>query len=277
MHHDALDVGVVLIVLERTLKKTGLLAEVGDAGAIVVSEHLVAEDSICDLGRIDEVHLEQTRLKVGLLGLVVLEGIEEEAGGLLDHVLAHEDVGDTLNIDQGSRLVADQAAGELGTLLWVGANNVLKQGGIVGGVADLLGVEDDLVELTGLGKAGDDLVGHVGAEVDAEGEVHVVLADNVTELLAALDLALLEPLFEQVLSTLVEHGTSELERLELVERALFEENAKVLQDGRRVPGWLGTCLNCSMVCEVRKMPRGELAAILAASPYWPVEKSEWNC
>ncbi|KAI3480029.1 hypothetical protein L1887_57805 [Cichorium endivia] len=168
VYDDALDVCVVLVVLEGALEEAGLLAEVGDAGTIVVGEHVVAEDGVGDLRSVDEVHLEQARLEVGLFGLVVLERVEEEAGGLLDHVLAHEDVGDALDVDERAGVVGDEAGGELGALLGVGADDVLEEGCVVGGVADLLGVEDDLVKLAGLGKAGDDLVGDVGAEVDAE-------------------------------------------------------------------------------------------------------------
>ncbi len=236
VNNDTLDVGVVLVVLKSALQETGLLAKVGNARTIVVSEHLVAEDGIGDLRSVDQVHLEQTSLKVSLLGLVVLECVEEERGSLLDHVLAHEDVSDTLDVDQRTRLVADQAAGEFSTLLGVGANNVLEQRCVVWSVSDLLGVKNNLVELTRLGEAGNDLVGNVGTKVDTEGQVHVVLADNVTELLAAFDLALLEPLLEQVLATLVKNGTGKLERLELVERTLLEEDTKVLEDGRKSAG-----------------------------------------
>lgn len=94
MDDDALDVGNVLVVLKSALEETGLLAEVGDAGLVVVGEHLIGEDGVGDLRSVDEVHLEQASLERTLLGLVLLESVEEEGGRLLDHILRHEDVDD---------------------------------------------------------------------------------------------------------------------------------------------------------------------------------------
>jgi hypothetical protein len=92
VNDDALDVRNVLVMLERALKEAGLLTEVGDAGLVVVREHLVGEDGIGNLGCVHEVHLEETGLEGTLFGLVLLESVEEEGSCLLDHVLRHEDV-----------------------------------------------------------------------------------------------------------------------------------------------------------------------------------------
>ena len=46
VHDSALDVKRVLVVLNGALQKASLLAELGDVLAIVVREHLVAQDGI---------------------------------------------------------------------------------------------------------------------------------------------------------------------------------------------------------------------------------------
>lgn len=55
------------------LQQTGLLAKVGDPRMVEVGENLVDEDSICNLGGIAKIHLEQTSLQMSLLWFVVLE------------------------------------------------------------------------------------------------------------------------------------------------------------------------------------------------------------
>jgi hypothetical protein len=141
VNDDSLDVAEVLVVLESLsklggqrdqlnlsqgetvergiptylLQQTGLLAEVGDPGSVVVGEHLVGENSLGDLRSVDKVHLEQSGLQGSVLRLVLLERVEEERGRLLDHVRAHKDV-DNLRIE-GKRRVRGQlgkAAGERG-------------------------------------------------------------------------------------------------------------------------------------------------------------------
>lgn len=159
----------------HALKKTSLLAKVGDTRAIVVREHLVAEDGVGDLGGVDEVHLEEAGLEVSLLGTVLLESVEEERGGLLDHVLRHEDIDNLwnergqrgertgrdnrapthpLDVHQRSTLVVDKLTGKLGSLIGVEASDVLEKRGVVGSVVDALGVDDNLGKLSSLGEAG---------------------------------------------------------------------------------------------------------------------------
>lgn len=93
-----------------------------------------------------------------MLGLVVLECIEQERSRLLNEVLRHKDIHRSLQVDQGARLVIDQLSGKLGSLVGIGADEVLQQRSIVGRVADLFRVEENLVELASLGKARNDLV-----------------------------------------------------------------------------------------------------------------------
>lgn len=49
VHHRSLDVVEVGVVLQRSLQQTGLLAQLGDVGSVIVGEHLVPQDRICYL------------------------------------------------------------------------------------------------------------------------------------------------------------------------------------------------------------------------------------
>lgn len=171
------------------MEQSCLLAEVGDASLVVVRKHVVAKNSVRDLGRVHEVHLEQARLHRALFRTVVLERVQEERRRGLDHVLAHEDVDNALHVDKRARFVVHELHGELGALLRVRAHDVLQELGEVRLVADLLRVQQDLVGLPGFREARDDLVGDVGAKVDTEREGHVVQANDVTQLFAAVKLA----------------------------------------------------------------------------------------
>src|SRR5690606_30799688 len=113
-------------------------------------------------------------------------------------------VHNALNINEGATLVVRQRRGKLRALLGVYANDVLKKLDIVGLVASLGSVWQDLIELTRLGIASDDFVGHVRLEVDAESHVDVMRPHHITQLLGAVKLVLLEPLLQEVLAALCE-------------------------------------------------------------------------
>lgn len=49
MHHSALDVVQVSVVLQRSLQESSLLTQLGNVGTIVVGEHLVSQNSISNL------------------------------------------------------------------------------------------------------------------------------------------------------------------------------------------------------------------------------------
>jgi hypothetical protein len=65
---------------------------------------------------------------------------------------------------------------------------VLQENSVVGSVTNLLGVEQDLLELPLLRKARDDLVRDVGSEIDGKSEIVVNRLDEVTELFTAVEL-----------------------------------------------------------------------------------------
>ena len=76
------------------MQKAGLLAKVGDPRSVVVGEHVVAEDSIGDLGSMNQVHLQKSGLEMALFGLVILESVKQERGCGLNHILRHKDIDD---------------------------------------------------------------------------------------------------------------------------------------------------------------------------------------
>ena len=81
-------------------------------------------------------------------------------------------------VDVGQWLVIlYQHLGELRALVRVHAHDVAEQEDVVWGVAHFLGVQHDFLELTRLGKALNDFVGDVGAEVHRQGEGGVRLFD----------------------------------------------------------------------------------------------------
>ena len=94
-----------------------------------------------------------------------------------------------IDVNKRSRGIADELLSQLGRFVWVDPDNVPKEDRPVGLVIHLFGVQQDLVELTGLGEAGDDLVGYMSAKVDRECKVVVpVLLDQVSEFLTAIEL-----------------------------------------------------------------------------------------
>ena len=150
-----------------------------------MGEHFIAKDSISNLRRMNQVHLQKSGLKVALLWFVLLERIQKEGGCRLNHVLGHEDIHNPLDVHQGSVLVVDKLRRKLCTFLRVRSHDVLEESDIVWRVVDLLVVEHDLVGLPSLSEAGNDLARNIGTKVDTESERHVMETDDVSELLRA--------------------------------------------------------------------------------------------
>ena len=99
-------------------------------------------------------------------------------------------------------------------------HDIPEQEDVVRCVPDLLGVEDNLLELSCLSETLDDLHGDVSPQIDGEGQGGVSGLDDVTQLFGALQLVLFQPLLQQLLASLLEDGAAQLQRLVLVELAL---------------------------------------------------------
>lgn len=117
-------------------------------------------------------------------------------------------------------VVLDEHLRKLDALVGVDAHHVAQQEDVVGGVTHFLGVQHDLGVLSGLCKTLDHLAGHVGPQVDRECQGGVCLLDQISQLLRALQLVLLQPLLHQVLPSLLQHRTAQLKTLVLVQLTL---------------------------------------------------------
>mmetsp|Transcript_30973 Transcript_30973/g.78949 ORF Transcript_30973/g.78949 Transcript_30973/m.78949 type:complete len:311 (-) Transcript_30973:1270-2202(-) len=224
VEQNALQVAWVLVVLEGPLVEAGLLAELADVRLVIVGEHVHLQDGLRDLRRLLQVHGEQLRLQLGLVGPVGLEGVEKDGGRLLETALVHERLHDLVDVDERlAVLPLEQALGEVGRTLGVGSNHVRQQLRVVRLVASLLDVGNDLVELAGRSHGLDHLRVHASAQVDGEGEPGVQGAHDVAELLGTLQLVLLQPLLDQLAALLQHHRLHELNRLQRVELAVLQE------------------------------------------------------
>ena len=96
-----LQVGHLGVVLERAHVQPGLLAELRDAGPVVMRELALPEDGVGNVGEGDEVDLEHLCLHRRLVLPVFLEDIEEEAGSLPDHVALEEEIRDGVVVERG--------------------------------------------------------------------------------------------------------------------------------------------------------------------------------
>ena len=110
------------------LEETGLFAKLGNVVAVVVGEHVVAQDGIGDLWVGHQVDFQETSLEVGVLWLVLLQGIQEESSQRLDQVALHEHIGNLLDVGKRGVLL-DKAGGESNSLFWVGAEDLSNNQG----------------------------------------------------------------------------------------------------------------------------------------------------
>ena len=120
-------------------------------------EHLVSENSVCDLRRVQEIHLKQTRLLGTLIRPVIFQCVKKECRRLLNHVLSEENIDNTIDVNKSAALFVGKLVGEFGSLLRIQSDNVLKKTSIVRRVAGLFCVWDDFVELARFRKTCDNL------------------------------------------------------------------------------------------------------------------------
>lgn len=82
--HGPLDVIEVGVVLQSPLQEACLLTQLANVGPIIMRKHLISKDGICNLGCVNQVHLQQPRLQMPLSWLIVLQGIQQEGSTLLN-------------------------------------------------------------------------------------------------------------------------------------------------------------------------------------------------
>jgi len=224
-------------VLQRPLHKARLFTELADHVAVVMGEHVHLQDGLGHLRRLLQVHRQQLRLQVGLVGPVLLQRLEQDGGGLLQPVLVHEDLHDLVHVNERrlASLALQQALREVCRPLRVGRQHVLQQERVVGLVANFLHVGHNLLVLALLHEASDHLLVRVGPEVDGQCKLRLQGPDNVAQLLRALKLVLFEPLLHELPAVLLHHRPRELDGLQGVQLAVFQQRGEVVQDGRRLP------------------------------------------
>jgi hypothetical protein len=159
----------------------------------------------------------------------VLEGVEQEGRGLLQHVALQEQVRHGRHVDLGPVLLVDKHLGEAHGPLGVEHGHVGQDACPLGLVAHALGVGEDLVVLLLLHKARDHLAVAVGLVVDFERKCGVGLLDEVAEVLRALELPLVKPLLQQRALALLQHRARQLYGLHRVQRRVFQDLTEVYE------------------------------------------------
>mmetsp|Transcript_45208 Transcript_45208/g.105420 ORF Transcript_45208/g.105420 Transcript_45208/m.105420 type:complete len:340 (+) Transcript_45208:3287-4306(+) len=233
MHHDPLQVGGVTVVLHSPLHQACLLAQLADVCTVIMCEHVHLQDGFGHLRGLLEVHGQQLRLKVRLIWLVGLEGVQHDRCGLLQAVLVHEDLDHLVDVDERDAILTlKEALCKVGGTLGVCGHHVLQQLRVVRLVAHSLDIGHDLVDLSKLDKALDHLLVHVRTQVDRQGKLRFQRAYNVSQLLRAFQLVLLQPLLNQLLPALLHHRPDQLHRLKGVQLVMLEERGEVMQNWR---------------------------------------------
>mmetsp|Transcript_7010 Transcript_7010/g.17541 ORF Transcript_7010/g.17541 Transcript_7010/m.17541 type:complete len:311 (+) Transcript_7010:3064-3996(+) len=222
--HNALEVRRVLVMLQCPLHEAGLLAQLADVSPIIMREQVHLENRLRDLWCLLEVHRQELRLKLALVGPVRLECVEENRSGLLQAVLLHKCLHDLVYVDQRHAVLAlQQALCEVGGALGIYRHHVLEQGRIIGLVAHLLHVCDNLVGLAEFHETLDHLMVDAGAEVYGEGEFRVHRSHDVSQLLRALELVFLQPLLHKLPAPLRHHHAKQLRRLDGIQLTVLKQ------------------------------------------------------
>ena len=78
--------------------------------------------------------------------------------------------------------------------------------------------------------------------IHRQSHVDVHIDQEITQLLTHLQFPLAEPLLQQLGSALRQHGLGELDRLEVVQFALLQEDGEVLEHGLGLARLLGHSL-----------------------------------
>ena len=152
----------------------------------------------------------------------------------MHQVLLHKNVHNVVDVRQGLPVIVDQHLSKGRPLLRIGTHNVSQEENVVRGVPDLFGVEDDLLKLPSFGKTLDHLVRYVGPQVHGQGQGGIGGLHQIAQFFGALQLVLFQPFFQKLFAALLKHWSTQFQRLEFVQLALVQENAKVLEQRRRL-------------------------------------------
>ena len=105
-----------------------------------------------------------------LLGLVVLQNIQQKGSGLLQQIPGHKDLNQSLNAHQRSVGTRNQVLGKLNSLSGLNIQQRLHQSDPIGGKASFVAILEDLLVLASFGEEDNHLVGDVAAVVDLGGK-----------------------------------------------------------------------------------------------------------
>lgn len=168
---------------------------------------------------------------MSLIGSVVLEGLQEEGGALLDLVELQKDGDNLIDLSLWWALVSVcHHSGEADSRLRVDRHDLPQNLDKIRGVAGLLAVWHDLVQLVGLDKPLDDLVGRAGLLIDAEGHLWVGRSNEVSELVGHGELLLLDPVLYQIELVLLNDRSGELDGLDGVQLGGLQEGVEIDED-----------------------------------------------
>mmetsp|Transcript_3295 Transcript_3295/g.10326 ORF Transcript_3295/g.10326 Transcript_3295/m.10326 type:complete len:1450 (+) Transcript_3295:864-5213(+) len=235
LHHHPLDVVDVRVVLQRPVVQLRPLAQLRHRQAVVVREHARRQDRVRHLRRAaQQVDLQCPRLQRPVLLPVPRQRVHQERRRLLHPVELHEHVHRLRHVDQGAALVLGQLLGKLLRRLGVLPHHVAQDERVVRAVPRLLGVRDDLAVLARLHEAVDHLLRRLRAQVDGQRHLGVVRGHHVAQLLAALQLVLLQPLDQQLRAPLRQHRLGQLHALVPVQRARLQQHREELHQRQRL-------------------------------------------
>mmetsp|Transcript_15662 Transcript_15662/g.34251 ORF Transcript_15662/g.34251 Transcript_15662/m.34251 type:complete len:262 (+) Transcript_15662:1644-2429(+) len=180
-------------------------------------------------GTANQVDFKQLRLQVGMFGLVLLEGFEEESSCFLNSVAAQESLGGSLDINQWATFGVDQSLGKVKGALGVVEKQLVKHGGIVHLETDAGRVGDNLVIFSALNKALNGLGVALGAKVDRKGHSNIVWHDQITQSFRCLELVVLEPFLHQGQTVLLQNRLGHFDRLLFVQATILQKHREVLK------------------------------------------------
>ena len=233
--HHPLDVRKVRVVLQRAAVQPRLLAQLGDAGGVVVGERPLGQDGVRDGGELQEVDLQHLGLQRPVLRQVGLERLKQEAGGLPHHGPLQEEVRHSVNVAGRGALLRRRAQRQLQRRRGVHSHRAGQHVHHVGRVPRLLAVGGQLVSLASRGQGGGHLAVGPRPHVHLQRRLRPVGPrgkHHVPQLLRALQLLLRQPRVQQGALVLLQHQLGQLEGLEAVQLAPGQALPEVDQQRR---------------------------------------------